>query len=254
MIFVKRLLRIFLPNFLYEKLKEYLFSSFFSAYHYHQDGLATQHNCDFMKDPRFMRAYSAGEKTGSWGAPIHWRAFVVCWAAQSGLKRDGDFVECGVNRGGFAAAVLEYTELFKTQKKFYLLDTFCGLVDTQISEEERVLGVKGGGYEDCYDSVVKTFSAYTENVVIIKGMVPETLTLVPSERIAFLSIDMNCAKPEIEAVEYFWDKLSSGAIIVLDDYGWPGRIVQKTAFDKFCYERDVQVLALPTGQGLIIKP
>ena len=31
---------------------------------YKQDGLATAHNCDFMKDERFMRAYHQGEATG----------------------------------------------------------------------------------------------------------------------------------------------------------------------------------------------
>ena len=42
---------------------------------YNEDGFATGHNCDFLKDPRFARAYELGERTGSWrGWQIRWRA------------------------------------------------------------------------------------------------------------------------------------------------------------------------------------
>ncbi len=108
-------------------------------------------------------------------------------------------------------------------------------------------------YADCYSEVTRTFKEF-KNVQIIKGVVPDTLALVPSKKIAFLSIDMNCAAPEIAAAEYFWEKLSSGAVIVLDDYGWARHIEQKRAFDRFASERGVSVLSLPTGQGLIFKP
>ena len=65
---------------------------------------------------------------------------------------------------------------------------------------------------------------------------------------------MNCEIPEIAAAEFFWDTLVSGGVIVLDDYGWQGHIVQKHAFDLFSSRKGVQVLSLPTGQGLIFKP
>ena len=65
---------------------------------------------------------------------------------------------------------------------------------------------------------------------------------------------MNCAAPEIAAAEFFRDNLVSGAVIVLDDYGWKGYIEQKKAFDDFASRKGVQVLSLPTGQGLIFKP
>lgn len=221
---------------------------------YNQDGLASKHNCDFMKDARFVKAYAAGKATGSWGdSDIHWRAHVVCWAAQKGMVLEGDFVECGVNKGGLASVVLHYTELYKTSRKFYLLDTYNGLVDRYLSKEEKERDAHAVGYEECYEAVKRTFSDFS-NVVVVKGAVPETLKEVTAKKIAFLSIDMNCVEPEIAAAEYFWDRLSSGAVVVLDDYGWSGHILQKEAFDLFAAARGVQVLSLPTGQGVIIKP
>lgn len=220
---------------------------------YNQDGLATQHNCDFIRDTRFIEAYAQGKSTGSWGkSEIHWRAYICCWAADRARTREGDFVECGVNRGGLARTVMQYVDFKSLDKRFYLLDTFSGLVEKYITAEERQAGIQPGGYEECYDAVRETFRDLA-NVVVIRGAVPDTLPLVPSEKISYLSIDMNCAEPEIAAAEYFWDRLVSGAILIVDDYGWAGHGTQKRAFDDFARRRNVQVLSLPTGQGLVFR-
>ncbi len=96
------------------------------------------------------------------------------------------------------------------------------------------------------------FSAFP-NVKLIPGRVPESLSQVPSKRIAYLSIDMNAAAPEKAALEYFWDRLVPGAIVVLDDYNWRLHVNQKRAIDQFAQSRQTEVLSLPTGQGLLVK-
>lgn len=222
---------------------------------YRQDGLATIHNCDFLQDESFIRAYRLGESTGSWlGHHVEYRVFVICWAAKHAMLLDGDFVECGTNRGGFARSIIDFVGFEKSQKTFYLLDTFYGLKDSLISPEEKSLGRRADvTYSECFEEVSKTFEEFT-NVALVRGVIPDTLTQVKADRVAFLSIDMNCAEPEIAAGEFFWDKLVSGAVIVLDDYGWTNYIVQKRAWDRFALERNTMVLALPTGQGILIKP
>ena len=221
---------------------------------YFQDGLVTVHNSDFCKDPKFHEAYALGKATGSWGRQdVEWRAYVCCWAAWSVREKDGDFVECGVNRGGLSRAVSHYVDFASLSKRFWLLDTYEGLPEHLISEDERRRGILPGGYDACYDQVVETFRS-VPGVQIIKGVVPDTLTQVKAEKICYLSIDMNNAAPEIAAAEYFWDRLVSGGIIVLDDYGWAKQINQKIAFDKFAATRGVRPPSLPTGQALTIKP
>lgn len=222
---------------------------------YNQDGLITIHNSDFADDENFQRAYRQGEKLDSWwNGRIHWRVHVLFWAATRALELDGDFVECGVNRGGFARSIIEYTDFGRlADRKYYLLDTFEGLVDEYISDEERRHGVDEYEYENTYEEVKKTFGGF-RNVVIVKGAIPGTLERVETEKVAFLSIDMNCVAPEIAAAEFFWDRLVSGAAVVLDDYGWARHIMQKRAFDEFARRRGVPILSLPTGQGLILKP
>jgi O-methyltransferase len=223
---------------------------------YNQDGLATSHSVDFMNEQRFREAYALGKSTGSWrAAEIHWRAYVACWAADKAKTLEGDFVECGVNKGGLARSVIHYVEFPKLDKKFYLLDTFHGLAERYLTDAEKNREKAGDltwGYEECYDLVKETFKDF--NVEIIRGPVPETLPLVKTQKVSYLSLDMNCAIPEVAAAEFFWDKLVSGAVILLDDYGWANHEDQKEAFDRFASEKHVKVLPLPTGQGLIIKP
>ena len=221
---------------------------------YNQDGLATRHNCDFMNDSHFIESYNRGKQTGSWGEfDIHYRAYIACWVANKVKNLEGDFIECGVNKGGLALTVMNYINFKFLPKNFYLLDTFCGLSDEYISKEERKHYIRAGGYDECYNDVLRTFSDF-KNVEIIRGTVPDTLPSVQAKKVCFISIDMNCMEPEIAAAEFFWDKLISGGVIVLDDYGWSGHIIQKHAFDDFASRKGVQVLSLPTGQGLIFKP
>lgn len=221
---------------------------------YNQDGLATKHNCDFVRDLSFRRAYDLGKSTGSWGdADPLWRAYVVCWAAHKAMALEGDFVECGVNKGGYSYAIMHYVDFNKSDKNFYLLDTFSGLVDDFITDEERLLGRVAEIHNDCYEYVKNMFSRFP-NAVIIKGAVPGTLAEVKAEKVCYLSLDMLCTAPEIAAAEFFWEKMVSGAVILLDDYGFPGHEPQKRAFDDFASTRGVKVLSLPTGQGLIFKP
>lgn len=214
------------------------------------------HNSDFLRDPLFIESYRLGKQTGSWGSvDPYWRAYIVCWAASNAAHLDGDFVECGVNKGGYARAIMHYTDFPSLGKTFYLLDTFRGLSEKYLSEAEKHREDRRHlltAYDESYEAVRETFRGFP--VAIIRGTVPETLPLVKAERVAFLSIDMNNALPEVAAAEFFWDRLVSGGVIVHDDYGFAPCIEQKFALDQFARERDVRVLALPTGQGLIFKP
>lgn len=220
---------------------------------YNEDGIITDHNCDFIRDRRFAGAYDLVIREGLTIGGARWRAHVSCWVGNWCKSLDGDFVECGVNKGYQSRLVMEYTGFRSLSKKFYLLDTFEGLVEEYASEKEKADGKLESKYGAVYEQVLKTFRGI-ENVVIIKGPVPDTLSQVKSNRIAYLALDMNCVIPEIEAIKYFWDKLVPGAMVLLDDYGFPGYEELKAAYDEFASSKGVEVLCLPTGQGLFIRP
>ena len=188
---------------------------------------------------------------------MEWRAHVACWCATQALKLQGDFVECGVGRGLLSKTIVSYIDFEKHQdRKFLLVDTYEGLAREQMSESEQkrdIVKQMGTLYKNNYDRVANVFKEYP-NVSLLKGVVPTILTQVKIEQVAYLSIDMNNAKPEIEAAKYFWPKLVKGGMVLLDDFVYGVEFYEQTeAFLKFAKEVGHEILVLPTGQGLLIK-
>ena len=214
-------------------------------------------NIGFLKDPRFLAAYQRGMNSGHQfgnSLRLEWRTHVACWAATHAKQLPGDFVECGVNTGILSLAVCEYIDFNATSKNFWLFDTFGGIPEAQISEgeTERVRWENENIYFDCWDVAQRNFASFP-NARLIRGMVPETLPQAKIDKVCYLSLDMNIAAPERAAIEYFWPKLLTGAVVLLDDYGWRGYQEQKATMDQFAAQMGTEVLALPTGQGHIIK-
>ncbi len=232
------------------------------SYIYNQDGLVSIHNHDFIDDPTFIKAYQRGVKA-SCGVDslFHWRVHVVLWVAHSAGKLPGDFVECGVNKGFYSSAIMEFLDWNSLDKNFYLLDTFSGIDERFVNDEEKLLGrleinkkvLEQGGYELDVESVRANFSEW-ERVRIIKGAVPETLGQVDAEQVAYVHLDMNCAIPELAAAEFFWPRLAPGAFMLFDDYAYFGFTPQTRVLNGFAESKGVKILSLPTGQGLVIKP
>jgi len=223
----------------------------------YENGLISNYSCNFMEDDLFLESYNMGKKTGALRnhpGEIYWRAYVACWAANKAKTLPGDFVECGVNLGFLSRIVMHYTSFKNLHKKFYLLDTFSGFpLDTMEKEQRKYLNPEVlSEYKECYEEVKTTFSEFS-NVIIVRGKVPDTLSLVEANKVAYLSLDMNNADAEIAAAEYFWDRMVGGSVILLDDYGHPSCIYHRKKFDEFCKKRNVQVLSLPNGQGLIFR-
>jgi predicted O-methyltransferase YrrM len=100
---------------------------------------------------------------------------------------------------------------------------------------------------------IRTNFAEWRGVHVTPGRVPDVLPQIIAQQVAFLHIDMNSAAPERAALEYFWPKLAPGAIVLFDDYCHGGCELQTEALDAAARELGASILALPTGQGLIIR-
>ena len=213
-----------------------------------------------MKDNLFNEAYEAAMKR-SYRNPdikIYCRIHVILWAARHALKIEGDFVECGCHTGVFSTAIIHYTKFnLLKDRQFFLYDTFGGIDISLLTKKEKInldkyISKNKRLYQDFYEETKNYFSQF-QNVILIKGSVPESLKNAHIEQVAYLSIDMNNSVPEVEAIRYFWPKLAAGAPVVLDDYAFKGHDLQKQAIDQLGNELGFEVLSLPTGQGLIIK-
>jgi O-methyltransferase len=201
-------------------------------------------NLSFLDDERFMAAVARHaeqpiERT------IIWRTAVLVWAARNGLRREGDFVECGCYRGTSARIVADTLDIGATGRGYWLYDLF-EFPEGGMHARLPQLG------PDLYETTKARF-ADLPGVRVLKGSVPEVLEGQSPDRIAFLHIDMNNAPAEIGALEALFDRVSPGGVIVLDDYGYHGYREQRDAERAWFAARGYDVIELPTSQGLIIK-
>jgi len=225
---------------------------------YCEDALITTHNHDFVEDPAFRKAYNRGLKASE-GRDAHnqWRISVALWVARTCADLKGDFIECGVNYGFTSSAIMEHLDWDKLGKQFWLVDSFAGIDEKQAADQEKEivsernrLSKRAGFYNSSAERCRQNFSEW-KNARVIQGWIPDCLNQVTASKVAFIHIDLNSAVPEIQAFRYFLPKLSPGAFILLDDYAYTGFDVTYAAWNKLGKELDFQVLALPTGQGLI---
>jgi len=219
---------------------------------YDKQFLITNYRCEFINDPRFRNAFDTAFKAGQGkvGSHSEWRTHFAVWAAGVGMHLEGEFVECGVELGHLSRTIMEYYDWKRVNKRFYLIDTYCGMDKRYMTPNDLTRELP---YPDIYEFTKKAFSSFP-NAIIVRGVVPDVLATLPEMKVAYLSIDMNTVIPEIAAAEYFWPRMSSGAILLHDDYGQQGFDEQRIGFDKFAKEKGVSILCSPTGQGMIIKP
>lgn len=229
---------------------------------YFQDGLVTGHNHDFMRDPAFAAAYARGvQAAGGTDYHWHWRVHVGLWAAQTALQVPGDFVECGVNAGFLGSAIMHRLGWNGLGRTFWLLDTFAGIDPRFVTDAERADGIMekdrqrkelGFYVEGGLEAARRNFAEWP-SARIVEGAIPESLPRLGAERIAFLHIDLNCAMPEVAALEHCWPRLVPGAVILLDDYAFRGYHHQKRAMDEAASRLGLAIASLPTGQGLAVR-
>jgi len=231
--------------------------------HYDRDGLRSIHSHRFMDDPRFQKAFDRGTAALDEGETygIHWRLHIALWVARNAIDRGGHFVECGVNKGFVSSAVMDYLDWNDLDRSIYLLDTFQGIAAEHLTEKEAAEGaadgsarrLESGFYVTGTERVRKNFSEW-DRVKIIEGTVPETLAEIDTDQIGYLHLDMNCSAPEVAAMEELWDRIVPGGMILMDDYCYWGYDEIHDGANRFARARNVEIVALPTGQGILIKP
>lgn len=216
-----------------------------------------------LHEPRFAALFAelnGRHQYDQYNGPhgIAWGFAVLTWAAKKALRVPGDFVECGVFEGDMSFFLVSLLDFEKTQRQFYLYDSFSGFDFSQTSPDDYPMNA---GFLDfahkvyqersVYERVVERFAPWNA-VQVIKGFLPQALDIRSPEKIAFLHIDLNAPKPELGVLERLFPRMSPGGVIVFDDYGWLEFVRQREGEDDFMKKHGYEILELPTGQGLVI--
>ncbi len=225
------------------------------------DGMTTIHNHDFLEDPQFVKSYARAVRASGIDFNCPWRVLTVQWAGKHASQVGGDFVECGAGYGFYSSALLSSLPWNAMGRTLTLIDTFAGVDERHLLETETNAGignkskewVQSGFYNSKREAVVANFDEW-DRVRVIQGSVPDILPEVDVAKVAYLHLDMNCAKPEVEALNHFWPKMAPGGVVLFDDYAYYGFRPQYEAITAWAISRNLKVLALPTGQGMLLKP
>jgi O-methyltransferase len=150
----------------------------------------------------------------------------------------GDFVECGVWKGGSAMMMALAMQRFDAVRTLYLYDTYAGMpaptehdrnFDDRQAEKKWERLQREGHNEWCYSPLeeVRANLARTghpaERAVLVQGKVEDTIPATIPERIALLRLDTDWYESTRHELEHLYPRLVPGGVLIIDDYGyWKG--------------------------------
>ena len=132
----------------------------------------------------------------------------------------GDVVELGCWNGQSAVLIQKTLDLYDSQKKLHVYDSFEGLPEPHERDEDTYFkkGWCTTGQENLH-RVFKTFD--TRLPEIHPGWFNDTLADELPEKIAFAHMDGDFYTSIKESLDHTYHRLSAGAIVVIDDYCEP---------------------------------
>ena len=183
----------------------------------------------------------------------------------------GDFVECGVWKGGNIIMFKKFheNEFFNDNRNIFAYDTFSGMSEptkedfnliNKISaknllnkDKEKKTNTWGVcGLDEVKSNILKNV-ANIENIKFVKGKVEETLMKEENlpKKISILRLDTDWYESTKKELEILYNKVSPGGIIIIDDYGhWNG---SRQAVDEYFKGKFVWMHYVDYACRLIIK-
>jgi O-methyltransferase len=181
------------------------------------------------------------------------RLFALYKAVEYLVRHDiaGDFVECGVWRGGSVMMMALALQKLGAKRKIHCFDTFEGmspptgadirhdtgesaasiLARSERHEGDHMWGIAG------LDLVTKNVAStgYPLDLVsFCKGKVEETIPGSAPDRIALLRLDTDWYESTRHELVHLYPRLVPGGVLIVDDYGfWRGA---RKAVDEYFHE------------------
>ncbi len=225
------------------------------------DGVVSKHRPPSLDDPKFRETIEhlakhkafAGLESALRGETVLQRLYLAGQLASSAQAIAGDFVEFGTFRGATAYCMLRATDQRTDPKAIFLYDTFSGIPNDGMTQHEQEVGLAGAHRDTSVSVVAENLAAFESRVRIRPGLIPATLDETGPQRIAMMHVDLNLAQPTIAALRWADPRWSPGGICLLDDFLWAGYEDQRRCVEGFFAERGLTIIALPTGQGIVLN-
>ena len=170
---------------------------------------------------------------------------------------DGDIVECGVAAGGnFAFMMLGclYANP-STNRTFWGYDSFIGIQlagskdteqagigaithDTNVPSDQLLVssGITVHSEQEVVNNLKKWGLYDKVKIKLVSGWVQKSMPEDSPESIAILRLDMDIYDPTIFVLRMLYDRISTGGVIIIDDWALEG---VRVAVQEFCKEKGI---------------
>tara|TARA_E500000178_G_C16992251_1_gene741407 strand:+ start:122 stop:838 length:717 start_codon:yes stop_codon:yes gene_type:complete len=179
----------------------------------------------------------------------------------------GDFVECGVWKGGNIILMKEMMKKNQNFKKIFCYDTFEGMprpskedakyngkdaLNIFNEHKEKNKGFCSSPLEEVKENIIRS-SGNIDDILFIEGMVEKTLldeSNLP-EKISILRLDTDFYESTKIEMEILFPRLVNNGILIIDDYGfWKGA---KQAIDEYFKDKKPFLIRIDHSCRLLIK-
>ena len=167
----------------------------------------------------------------------------------------GDFVECGVWKGGsMMAAARTLIKLGDQSRRLHLFDTFDGMtapttadisVDGDSAEELLLKSAKEelvwarSPLEEVRRAVLST-GYEPSRILFIQGRVEDTIPTRAPQSIALLRLDTDWYESTKHELLHLYPRLAPGGVLLIDDYGhWKGA---RKAVDEYIADHSLPLM------------
>jgi hypothetical protein len=171
----------------------------------------------------------------------------------------GDAAECGC-RHGHSTYIIADALNRKGPRDLWVFDSFEGGLSDKVEQDRQARGdtspretrIQKEHFASSYEHVQSVF-ADKPFVRLVRGWIPDTFTGECAERkFAFAHVDVDLYEPTLGSLQFFYPRMSPGAVIVVDDYGsatYPGA---KIAVDEFLADHEVSFFLENHLMGCVI--
>ena len=170
----------------------------------------------------------------------------------------GDFVECGVWKGGSALLIAQMlSDKNIVDRKVILYDTYEGMSEPT-EQDKNIVGEPAASLlqessieiQDsiwCYSSFEEVkhnlllSGLLPECIIMIKGKVEDTIpTQLPTKSISLLRLDTDWYESTKHEMNYLYPLLNKNGVLIIDDYGhWEGC---RKAVDEYVSTHNLSIL------------
>jgi len=182
-----------------------------------------------------------------------YRCYELWTLVEQASKLEGSLIEVGTWRGGTGAILAGKADLCGIDDPVYLCDTFEGVVKAGPKDSKY----KGGEHADTSIQQVEELiheRLHLENVRILQGIFPEESShLIEDSRFRLCHIDVDVYQSARDIVDWIWDRMVVGGLIIYDDYGFSGTDGITKHVDEQRGLSDRLVIHNLNGHAVIIK-